>query len=131
LDYEWTAEPDHGDGFAPFDFDIRSGPLTGRVDAKTTQGPFERAFHLSLGEIVEAAESHVPYKIARIYLLGGDGARMRISDDISGLAQRLLSAHDAAMFGGIRADGFTVPTDADGLAWGAEVILPPLDSEDG
>jgi hypothetical protein len=131
VDYEWTAEPEHGDGFAPFDFDVRSGSLTGRVDAKTTQGPFERAFHLSLGEIVEAAESQVPYRIARIYQLGGDGARMRISEDISGLAQRLINAHNAAMFGGIKADAFTVPSDAEGLAWGAEIILPPLDSDDG
>lgn len=131
VDFEWTAEPEHGDGFAPFDFDIRGGPLAGRVDAKTTQGPFERAFHLSLGEIVEAAESQLAFRIARIYLLGGDGARMRISDDISRLAQRLLSAHDAAMFGGIKADAFTVPTDAEGLIWSDEIILPPLDAEDG
>ena len=131
VDYEWTAEPEHGDGLAPFDFEIRSGPLTGRFDAKTTQGPFERAFHLSLGEIIEAAESQIPYRIARIYLLGGDGALMRISQDISGLALQLLRAHDAAMFGGIKADGFTVPTNANGLVWGAEIILPPLDSEDG
>ena len=130
VDYEWTAEPEHGDGFAPFDFDVRSGSLIGRVDAKTTQGPFERAFHLSLGEIVEAAESQVPYRIARIYQLGGDGARMRISEDISGLAQRLINAHNAAMFGGIRADAFTVPTHAEGLAWGVEIVLPPLDSDD-
>jgi hypothetical protein len=35
------------------------------------------------------------------------------------------------MFGGIKADAFTVPSDAGELAWGAEIILPPLDSDDG
>jgi hypothetical protein len=131
FDYEWTAEPENGDGFAPYDFDVKQGPLAGRIDAKTTQGPFERAFHLSFGEILEAAESHNAYRIARIYLLGEEGARMRISDDISGFARRLRDAHDAAVFGGIRADAFTVPVDAEGLVWADEIALSAPDSEDG
>jgi hypothetical protein len=128
--YEWTAEPEKGDGFAPFDFDVADGPLAGRIDAKTTDGPFERPFHMSLGEVAEAAESAEPYRIARIYQLSGEGARMRVSDDISALARRLLSAHDAAMFDGIRADAFTLPVDSAGISWGAEIELLPADAED-
>lgn len=128
--YDWTAEPTKGDGFAPFDFEISDGPLAGRLDAKTTDGPFERPFHLSLGEVIEAAESAEPYRIARIYQLGEDGARMKVSGDISAVARKLRNAHDAAVFGGIRADAFTVPVDADGIVWGEEIELPPVDAED-
>lgn len=131
FEYEWTAEPENGDGFAPYDFDVKQGPFAGRLDAKTTKGPFERPFHLSFGEILEASESHEAYRIARIYLIGEEGAQMRISHDISDFARRLLNAHDAAVFGGIRADAFTVPVDAEGLVWGGEMTLSAPDSEDG
>lgn len=128
--YEWTAEPEHGDGFAPYDFEVRDGPLAGYLDAKTTDGPFERPFHLSLGEVIEAAVSGKPYRIVRIYQLGNDGARMRVSGDISVFARKLHNAHDGAMFEGIRADAFTVPVNAAGLVWGEEVGLPPVDEEE-
>jgi hypothetical protein len=34
------------------------------------------------------------------------------------------------MFGGIRADAFTVPVDTAGLVWSEEIELAPVDAED-
>ena len=113
---------------APFDFETAS-PNDGRtlIDAKSTTGPFENVIHLSLAEIVEAA-GEIPYRIYRVFELGDDGGKLRISGDIGPLARTLKALHEAHMPNGVRVDGFSVATAA--LTWGKEEYVARLDDED-
>ena len=98
------------------------------VDAKATNGPFENVIHLSLAEIIEAA-GPTPYRIYRLFELGENGGKLRISDDIKTLAQKLKLIHEMHMPIGIRVDGFSVSTAA--VGWSAEAIVIRQEDGDG
>ncbi len=125
-EYKWASAEN---AIAPFDFDITdtAGERT-LVDAKATTGPFENVIHLSLAEIIEAA-GPTPYRIYRLFELGEDGGKLRISDDIKPLAQKLKLIHETHMPIGIRVDGFSVSTTAFG--WSAEAIIIRQEDGDG
>jgi hypothetical protein len=115
--YKWESAEN---AIAPFDFEVTS--VEGErllIDAKSTGGAFENVIHVSLAEILEAAERG-PYHIYRVYELNEDGGRLRISEDICALARELKAWHDANIPAGIRVDSFSVSTST--LIWG-----PPED----
>lgn len=122
--YTWSSEEN---AVSPFDFDVTdvAGQRT-LIDAKATTGPFENAIHISLAEIVEAA-GPTPYRIYRLYELNEDGAKLRISDEIGPLAQKLKLLHETHMPASIRVDGFSVGAAA--LKWGPEEVI--LHQEEG
>ena len=126
VDYKWTASEN---AIAPFDFDITdsSGQRT-LIDAKATNGPFDNAIHLSLAEVIEAA-GPIPYRIYRLFELDGDGGKLRKSDDITTLAQKLKLIHETHMPFGIRVDGFSVNTAA--LTWSATETIIRQEDGDG
>ena len=132
--HDWVSSTN---AIAPYDFLCTAtggdmGNSTYRIDVKTTRGPFEGDFHLSLGEVKEAASGTSPYYIWRVYGLNEDGAFFRRSSDISGFAASLLEAHDGALPGRVQADSFSVPVDTRGLSWSAAARLERLDpDEDG
>jgi hypothetical protein len=112
---------------SPYDFEMigPSGQLT-LLDVKTTCGPFDNVIHLSLAEIVEASGT-VPYSVFRVFELDEEGGKLRCSDDIRPLAQRLKAIHEAHMPAGVRVDGFSVATSA--LEWGDEKYLKRQEDE--
>lgn len=78
---------------SPFDFlATELGGLQVRIDAKATTGPFERPFHMSLAELVEAAKDGGRYDIYRLYQLVDDAAMMRVAKDIAPFARIVLQS---------------------------------------
>jgi hypothetical protein len=125
--FEWVAKDDPE---GPFDFLVSSkggamGTTKAKVDVKSTKGPFGRMFHISMGEILEAAESEVPYHVWRVFNIGPSGAVMRQSGDIREFAKKLVAACSCAMPPGVRAEDFTVQVNSPGLSWGGDIALPP------
>ena len=123
--YSWASSEN---AVAPYDFDTTS-PTNQRtlIDAKATGGPFENMIHLSLAEIIEAA-GQVPYHIYRVFEIGENGGKLRISGDIRVLARKLKEIHEAHMPNGICVDSFSIATDA--LQWGAEEFVERPDDEE-
>lgn len=124
---EWSSKADPE---GPFDFRLSTsggGLGTGetKIDVKSTKGPFERLFHLSMGEVLEAAESDVPYEIWRVYRLNHLGASMRRSGDIRDFAKMLVEACSSSMPPGVRPEDFTIQPAAPDLVWSAEIRLAP------
>lgn len=87
--YEWTSR---ANAIAPMDFEIVDAEgHSVAVEVKSTVGSFDRAFHISLAEVREAASGDMPYKIFRVYGASQEGARLRVSEDFSKVAQSILS----------------------------------------
>ncbi len=127
VSFEWSSK---NDPEGPLDFRLSTygGQLgTGeiKIDVKSTNGPFGRLFHLSMGEVLEAAESAVPYEIWRVYDVGPLGASMRRSGDIRDFAKRLVDACSSSMPPGVRPEDFTIQPAAPGLTWSGEIPLAP------
>ncbi len=83
---EWVANTN---AVASYDFSAVIGGMTRRIDAKSTNGDFGRPVHMSIAEIIVAAQSE-HYDLWRIYDLNQDGARLRIARDIGAAAQKIL-----------------------------------------
>lgn len=128
VDYEWVSA---SDALSPFDFVRRERESEQSIDVKSTSGGFENDFHLSLPEVKEAARSKRPYLIYRVYSLTEEGGTLRVSVDMRPLCARLLDAHEAAMFSGIKADSFSVPVSV--VSWGdpIQIDVQDDDGEDG
>lgn len=128
VSYTWASD---ANAIAPFDFETltAAGQRT-LIDVKSTTGPFDNVIHLSIAEIIEAS-GEVPYRVYRVFELNEDGGKLRISDDIRPLAQKLKAIHEAHMPDGIRVDGLSV--DVSVLTWSAEeyVERPEEEVSDG
>jgi hypothetical protein len=124
--FEWVSETN---AVAPMDF--RISPMTGppeRIDAKTTNGPFERPLHVSLSELKEmAADSVGPYRIYRVYSADSERARLRISVHLKDFAQEILACL-VGLPGGITVDAVSV--DPSRIVFDDEITLTSGDEED-
>ena len=132
FEHKWVSA---ANAIAPYDFRCVStggnmGDHSFKIDVKTTRGPFNGDFHLSLGEAIEAASSAEPYHIWRVYDLDDSGAKLRRSGDIRQFAKNLVAAHDSAMPGGVQADSFSVRIDTPGLTWSDPVRLDHFDPDE-
>ena len=131
-DYIWVADTN---AIAPYDFVCTSqggvmGDFEFKIDVKATSGSFSNDIHLSLAELAEAARSPVQYCLFRVYYLTENGGRLRRSNDIRAFATELLSAHDGAMPGSVKADSFSVPVGTTGLIWDDEMTLDMTSDDD-
>lgn len=117
--YEWVSEVN---AVAPMDF--RVSPMAGpaeRIDAKTTAGQFDRPVHVSWSELKEmAAETDGPYRVYRVYSVGREGAKLRISTNLKDFAQRVL-AYLAGLSSEVVVDSVSV--DPSGLQFESEIAL--------
>lgn len=124
--FEWVSETN---AVAPMDF--RVSPIAGpaeRIDAKTTNGPFDRPMHVSLSELKEmAAESGGPYRIYRVFAADAEGARLRISANLKDFAQGVLGCL-VALPSGITVDAVSV--DPGRILFDDEVALTSADEDD-
>ncbi|MGC2413849.1 MAG: hypothetical protein WA459_14270 [Stellaceae bacterium] len=124
--FEWVSETN---AVAPMDF--RVTPIAGpaeRIDAKTTNGPFDRPLHVSLSELKEmAAESGGPYRIYRVFAADREGARLRISANLKDFAQEILACL-AGLPGGITADAVSV--DPGRISFDNEIALAAADEDE-
>lgn len=124
-EHTWASSVD---ALSPYDFRRRQGSERWFIDVKSTNGPFENDFHLSLAEARHAARSVDPYVIYRVFEMTDESAVLRISEDIRAIATRLTKGHDSAMFGGVRANSFTMPVAV--LKWGDVIALSVQDDDE-
>jgi len=122
---EWTSDYDAA---SPYDFRITT-PAGDKVkiDAKSTEGPFERIFHISAAEVVEAAGSKERYDLYRVYSIDSDGGALRISEDIREFARAVVETLEA-LPEGVWPDSFSVNPDV--LKWGKERRIERPDEPD-
>ncbi len=100
------------------------------IDVKTTKQGADQGFHMSLAEVICAAETAGEYRIYRLHGLSDDGATLRISEDIREFARKLLDAHNNGMPEGVIADGFSIAADAAGLVWSDPITLRATDIDE-
>lgn len=113
---EWTSRRN---AISPFDFKIVTDEgKTILIDAKSTEGSFERAIHLSFSELRTAAGAGVRYDIYRVFGLGPEGGCIRVCRNIKPFADGVLAAL-AGLPEGVSPDGFTIETEH--LDWGDEI----------
>lgn len=125
-DFTWISL---SDAAAPFDFEITSlGGQRIKIDAKSTEGSFQRAVHLSAAETAEAAEAETPYSIYRVYEMDEEGGKLRVANDIRATA-RQLQEWTTVLPQGVVPDGFSISPDA--LEWEEEVAISRPDDADG
>lgn len=121
--FEWVSEIN---AVAPMDF--RLSPIAGvveRIDVKTTTGTFDRPIHISLSELREmAVEPDGPYLIYRVYAAAGDGAKLRISNNMKNCAQTVLSSL-VGIPAGVIVDAVSV--DPGGITFDDEMPLASAD----
>lgn len=122
--FEWVSREN---AVAPMDF--RISPFMAPVelaDVKSTAGPFDREFHVSLAELKEMAAGGRLYRIYRVYEITETGAKLRISGDMKTRAEAVLTA--------LRALPQDVTVDSvsmvpDGSLFGAEIALAVGDDD--
>jgi len=118
--YSWASQENP---LCPYDFTATDAAgVVARIDAKTTNGPFARKFHISGAEMLEAASGSGPYFIYRLYELDEEEgtAKLKRSSDITSFAQSVVK-HSASLPSGVLVDGFTV--DPAVLSWSGEESL--------
>jgi hypothetical protein len=112
---DWIARRD---ATAPYDYTFERGHQTIWMDAKSTNGPFSRKFHVSFSEL-DAATRSEQYSIARVYDLTENGAKVRFFDDFKSVAQAIKDS--IALPSGVTPNGFTIEPNT--LAFGEEIEI--------
>jgi hypothetical protein len=120
---EWSSRINAA---GPYDFKL-TGTGTDpdeMIDVKTTVGPFETPFHLSINELKQAVSAPGAYRIYRVYDIKSR-PKLRISDDIKEFATKLFP-HIQGLPAGVMADGFTLKPQLleHEFGFGSEIILP-------
>ena len=84
----WMADTN---AVSPYDFRIvdESGEVS-KIDVKSTSGPFDNTFHISIAELVEAAQAPERYDLYRVYELNPEGGKLRIARNIREFARSIL-----------------------------------------
>lgn len=119
VSFSWVAQ---SNAAAPYDFSIMAAAETEKhVDVKTTSGEFERAFHLSTGELLHAAGSDTAYHIYRVARVRTGEPEFAASAPINSWCRELVDLL-ARFPEGIRPDGLVVEPGA--LTFGERTPLP-------
>jgi hypothetical protein len=117
VDWVSTSDP-----YAPFDFRVSTpSNRVFRAEVKSTRGPFNYDFHISIGELFEATQGTEQYDLYRVYELSPSGGKLRVAEDIGQFASRVLTGLTLPM--GVKCDGCSVSVNAPGLTWGPERII--------
>lgn len=129
--HDWVSQIN---AVAPYDFLVHGNLFVGTIDhvidVKSTVGPFEAGFHISMAELLWAEQSNIPYLIFRVSELSDEGATLNCSPDIRQFAATVLSAFRMLGLPGVRPDGFTIDPKSMGVVWSESHLLPPLDPEE-
>ncbi len=121
---EWSSR---ANAVSSFDFRAFDGSGAAvRIDAKSTNGEFDRVIHMSSAELIAAADGN-RYDLWRVYGLNEDGARLRIAEDIGAVAKSIVEAMDLPA--GVSVDSVSI--DPAALTWGAEILIERLEDFPG
>jgi len=94
-DYKWQSIDAP---FSPFDFIIQTMSGLRKLEVKSTKRSFNERIYISIGELVEMAESAEPYDIIRVYEMSGGRCKYRIAADVGSWAAEKLSEINALSF---------------------------------
>lgn len=122
LDYSWVSDTN---AVASHDFEVEfSDRMQRLVEVKSTSGEFDRAFHMSMAEVEEAAQSSA-YDIFRVSHVdpASDTAKLHVSGDMPALAQVILQRL-SALPAEVEVDGVSI--DVAALTWRdyGEITIP-------
>lgn len=107
-DYKWQSK---ASATSPFDFRVLRDNRWEKLEVKSTRKHFEREYYLSRAELREAGTDDSSYRVARVYALTPEAARMRISRPLRDFAQSICTVLDK-LPDGVAADTLCiVPTD--------------------
>jgi len=113
---EWTSKEN---AVSPFDFQLLdSSGITVRIDAKSTAGDFARVIHMSVAELMTAADGQ-RYDLWRIYEITDEGARLRVSRNIGAFSKSILDA--LVLPAGVTVDSVSI--DPAQLEWSSEIAI--------
>lgn len=116
LGWTWIAAKN---AISPWDFELNAVSGDVRVEVKSTRGNHGTPFHISMAELIAAAEE-APYHIYRVSGLDEEGGSLRVSEDVGAFARGLIGTLKA-LPAGVRADGFTIEPAM--LTWSEAVVV--------
>jgi hypothetical protein len=115
--YEWVSD---SNAIAPYDFTITSNGNVRYVDAKSTNGKFENAIHISTAELIEMNHSGEDYDIFRLSQVDENTAELRIASSVGPFAAKILASLQAVPKG-VTIDAVSVSPSL--LGFGAPINL--------
>ncbi len=118
--FQWESQEN---AVSPYDFWYEQDARKSFLDVKATNGGFERNIHISLPELLAMRDFPEPYHIYRIYEVGEDSAKLRISKEMRAFADSVLKVL-AGLPNGVNSDGISVSPSM--LDFGAEesIVMP-------
>ena len=115
--YIWEAD---NDAIAPYDFSIQNKDKQIVLDVKTSSSSFDTVIHMSSAELFEARDGNRQYAIYRVYDATDSGAKLKIAEDISKTAAKILEALEA-LPPGVTCDSVSIRPST--LSFGDEIEL--------
>ncbi len=115
--FQWESQDN---AVSPYDFWYEQEGRKAFLDVKATSGGFERNVHASLPELLAMRDSKEPYFIYRVYEVGEGTAKLRVSQEIRGIADAILKVL-LSLPAGVSSDGVSLSPSM--LGCGAEVTI--------
>jgi hypothetical protein len=124
-DYEWVSAEN---AIAPYDFTIRQGGKRVKIEVKATCGDFNQVIHISIGELMEMAESEERCALYRVYELDERKGKLRIAENVTWFAGELVDKLQS-LPEGVTVDSVSIKPES--LTFGPEIAidLTGLDDE--
>jgi hypothetical protein len=123
--FQWESQ---NNAVAPYDFWYEHEGRRTLLDVKATSGGFERNVHISIPELEVMRSSAEPYYIYRVYEMTGDGAKLRISQEMRGFAERILKALEG-LPAGVSSDGVSLSPSLLACGASADLLMPDAVAE--
>lgn len=124
-DFSWTWSSAEN-AICPWDFYVTRAIEDGRVEVKSTRGPHGTHFHISMAELIAAAQGP-RYDIYRVSELGEEGGMLSIAENIGDFARGILKIL-SELPKGIRPDSLSV--DPGMLTWQEPYYIAWSDAEE-
>jgi len=117
VNFQWESQDN---AVSPYDFWYEQDGRKAFLDIKATSGGFERNVHVSLPELLAMRDSKEPYFIYRVYEVGEGTAKLRVSQEMRGIADAILKIL-LSLAAGVSSDGISLSPSM--LECGAEVNI--------
>jgi len=109
---------------SPYDFTARRGGVEIKIEVKSTSGGFHQPIYVSLGELIEAANSDGSYELWRISEVTPTKGVLRICKSFKEFAKYVLSALDKVHNAGVSADSLSFFPESLKFGGAQEIALP-------
>ena len=123
-EHEWVSDKN---AISPYDFLIRYKGKWGNLEVKSTTRNFGREYSLSRGELQEMASGDEFYRIARVYEITAEGAKMRISGDMCEFGKAIVEG-SRNLPPGVKLDKAAITPDES--MFSGEIVLSVPDSDE-